>query len=105
MNETKRYTQKAGRLNSFNAFSLISYHTKQSQYFPLIWGFVHVNVAFPGTCIINISTFPEARKAVVSTNVTVVDTFSVVIVALVITGVVVLVGVSRAHSDDQGAKD
>lgn len=55
--------------------------------------------------MINISTFPKARKAVVSTNVTVVDTFSVVIVALVITGLVVLVGVSRAHSDDQGAKD
>ena len=35
---------------------------------------------------------------------TVVDTFSVVIVALVITGLVVLVGV-RAHSDDQGEKD
>lgn len=83
---------------------LISYHTKQSQYFPLIWGFVYVNVAFPGTCIINVSTFPEARKAVVSTNVTVVDTFSVIIVALVITGLVVLVGV-RAHSDDQRAKD
>ncbi|CAH3029016.1 unnamed protein product [Porites evermanni] len=48
---------------------------------------------------------PPARKAVVSTNVTVVDTFSMVIVALVITGVVILVGVSRAHSDDQGAKD
>lgn len=47
---------------------------------------------------------PEARKAVVSTNVTVVDTFCVIIVALGITGLVVLVGV-RAHSDDQGAKD
>ena len=53
--------------------------------------------------MINISTSPEARKAVVSTNVTVVDTFSVVTVALVITGLVVLVGV-RAQSDDQGEK-
>lgn len=47
---------------------------------------------------------PEARKAVVSTNVTVVGTFSVVFVALVITGLLVLDGV-RAHSYGQRAKD
>ena len=47
---------------------------------------------------------PEARKAVVSTNVTVVGTFSGVFVALVITGLLVLDGV-RAHSYGQRAKD